>query len=241
MVSVLVHILALGAITTGHIFNHSEVFSNNGGVSAYESGDLDSALQRFSKSATKAPSNAAIQYNLGTTFHHTKALDKAQKQYQQAIQLGDREVQQKSFYNLGNSTFEQAQKIKESQSDMAKQLLTTSAQAYIEALKLDPDDSDARYNLEQTLLALEKLEPTENKEGDKDEENKDPNSKEDSDKKESKAKKDKEKQSKSEKKKEKPAQPMSKDEIKRILKAVEESERLQRDEKRRKVQGRGEW
>ncbi|MDX1476518.1 MAG: tetratricopeptide repeat protein [Saprospiraceae bacterium] len=81
-------------------------------------------------------------YNLGNAIYQQQRYEEAVRQYEAAIaQASDDELKARSFYNLGN-THLQAQQLEE------------GIEAYKNALKLMPQDLDAKKNL---TLALQQL------------------------------------------------------------------------------------
>ena len=59
----------------------------------------------------------------------------------QAVSIGDKGLQESSWFNAGNALFELGN-------------FKDSSQAYIQALRINPADKDAKYNLE---MALQKM------------------------------------------------------------------------------------
>ena len=104
--------------------------------------------QRYSQAQTileklqaKSGVGAQVGYNLGNVLYKQGHFDQAQAAYTQAgLKLNQKE-KSKAFYNLGNTAFMQ---------DQYEQAID----AYRGALKLNPKDKNAKYNLELALMRL---------------------------------------------------------------------------------------
>ncbi len=89
----------------------------------------------------KNPGKPEVLYNLGNSLVKQRKYSQAIQSLSQATGQGDKIIRQNSWYNTGNAFFE-AGRFKD------------SAEAYVQALKLDPSDRDAKHNLELALLKL---------------------------------------------------------------------------------------
>ncbi|ATL46778.1 hypothetical protein COR50_06085 [Chitinophaga caeni] len=208
----------------------------------------------YKKVLEKDAKNQVANFNLGNSLYEQKRFDDARNQYTNAAKFAQNATQAaNASYNVGN-TFMSNQKWKE------------SIEAYKEALRKNPHDEDARYNL---AYAKEKLKQQQQQQQNKDnkdnkddkknkdqqnKDNKDNKDKKDQDKKDQKDKdqqkkdqqnKDQQDQNKDQDKKdgqkEKP-QPMpsklSEKEAKQLLQALQQEEKKLQDEKLKKVKGR---
>lgn len=109
------------------------------GNKQYKQGQFDKALPEYQKVTQKNPKNVIAQYNTGNARFRSNKYDEAQKSYDDAIAATeDVKYKEKSFYNKGVS-FSKQQKLDE------------SIGAWKNALKLDPADEDARFNLQKAL------------------------------------------------------------------------------------------
>ena len=71
--------------------------------------------------------------------------------YRQAVESGDPAVDAQAWYNLGNSLFKQQQ-------------LEPALEAYKEALRRNPSDTDAKHNLEVALEQLQQQQQQQDRE-----------------------------------------------------------------------------
>lgn len=136
------------------------------------------AINDYLKIQAKDPNNQRLNYNLGIGLYRKGNYENAQFNFMQAAKSAKEPIlKEKAFYNLGNSFFQQED-------------YKSAINAYEEALKIDPKDEDAEFNLE---LAKKKLQEKDQK----DQENKDQKDEQNQDQ----DKKDKENQNKDQKQK----------------------------------------
>ena len=115
---------------------------NNDGNRYFKDGDYDKALQNYQRAQTGLPDAPEPYYNEANTHYRRGAFDQAAQALQKSLEKARDVMAEKAFYNLGN-TFYQAG------------ALDQAAEAYRNALRILPDDQDAKVNLE---LALQKKE-----------------------------------------------------------------------------------
>ncbi len=135
----------------------------------FEETNFKEAEVDYMKALEKNPESLKSQYNLGGALYKQENYEDASKLYNNLASLGTEKVSPAdSYYNLGN-TLLKAEKYPE------------SIEAYKNALRLNPDDMDAKYNLEYAKKKLQDQQQQEqNQDQDqdqdqdkKDEENKD--------------------------------------------------------------------
>ena len=114
------------------------VRQNNEGNKAYAQNAYLEAINLYQNAQIVNPELAEPYYNAANAFYREGQYDQALAQMQQALLHADADLTQHSYFNLGNSFFQ-------------SQDLETAVQSYIEALLLNPDDADAKYNLELAL------------------------------------------------------------------------------------------
>ncbi|MER2561275.1 MAG: tetratricopeptide repeat protein [Myxococcaceae bacterium] len=112
------------------------------GMTAYEQGDYERALQAFDRAEKAKGSDPRVHYNRGLALHKLNRTDDAKAAFNRALEL-DRggEYASKIHYNLGTMAAVNGQK------DEAIRELRR-------ALKKDPNDALARHNLEVILRDL---------------------------------------------------------------------------------------
>jgi Ca-activated chloride channel homolog len=88
------------------------------------------------------PEVADLHFNIGATFYKDGNYAEAEKEFQIAAGATDPVLRQEALYNLGNVAFQAGMKAR----DIEK--LKKAADYYQQALALNPNDEDARFNLE---------------------------------------------------------------------------------------------
>jgi Ca-activated chloride channel family protein len=102
---------------------------------AYSAGAYDEALRLFLDAQVDHPKDPRVAYNIGNSYYKKGDFAAAAQAYTQALAAKDPQLRAHATYNLGNALVRQ-------------QKLEEAAQAYEKALALEPQDDDARYNLE---------------------------------------------------------------------------------------------
>jgi len=105
------------------------------GNRAYAEKRFDAALDAYQDALIEDARAPVIHYNLGAALYQKKDYEKALESYDRVFETDDPLFQSRAHYNLGNTLYRAGR-------------LQEAIQAYEEALKLNPEDEDARYNLE---------------------------------------------------------------------------------------------
>jgi Ca-activated chloride channel family protein len=111
---------------------------NNRGNEKFEAEEYDAALDDYTSARLEEPDLPEPYYNGGNAFYRKGDLDKAQLQLNQSVRRAESATAQQTHYNLGNTFFQQ-------------QNWAEAIEAYKEALRINPDDWDAKHNLELAL------------------------------------------------------------------------------------------
>ena len=131
---------------------------NKDGNSAYAKQAYEEALSAYQFAQIESPELAEPYYNAANSLYRQGMYAEALEQISQALSFAKEEtLAENSFYNLGNSSF-------------STQEWETAIEAYKEALLLNPDDLDAKYNLELALQQMQQQEQQEEQEQDQDQE-----------------------------------------------------------------------
>lgn len=113
-----------------------DIFNGN---KAYKKNNYKAAENNYRNALKSAPENATANYNLGNTLYRKDNTEDAIQAYDNTIQNAtDKITKEKAWYNKGVA-YQNAKKLPECIS------------AYENALMLDPNDSDARQNLQRAL------------------------------------------------------------------------------------------
>jgi Ca-activated chloride channel family protein len=102
---------------------------------AYDAGAYDQAVQGFVDRQVESPEEPGLALNLGSAYFGMRDYERADLEFGRAALAADPTLRQEALYNLGNSAYRQGR-------------LEESVALYQTALELDPDDEDAKFNLE---------------------------------------------------------------------------------------------
>ena len=131
---------------------------NKEGNSAYAKQAYEEALSAYQFAQIESPELAEPYYNAANSLYRQGMYAEALEQLNQALSFAKEEaLAENSFYNLGNSSF-------------STQEWENAIEAYKEALLLNPDDLDAKYNLELALQQMQQQEQQEEQEQEQDQE-----------------------------------------------------------------------
>lgn len=112
---------------------------NQEGNDAYAKQAYEDAWARYQAAQIEDPAKAEPYYNAANTLYRQGNYQDALEQMQQALAYtNDESLAGRGFFNLGNTAYN-------------LQDLTTAVDAYKQALLRDPNDQDAKHNLELAL------------------------------------------------------------------------------------------
>lgn len=129
-------LLLLAGIFSGCATSAAE--HNNNAIAQAELGEYDAAIQSYQSAQVIEPENALLYFNASGAYANAERIEEAQSALEQAIQRGDDELAAAAYFNLGNIALEAGD------SEVA-------IDYYQQALLLNPDLDEARYNLEYAL------------------------------------------------------------------------------------------
>ena len=113
------------------------------GETSYAAGEYRAASQSF-RQALDRTGDPALHYALGNALYRMRRYEEAAKSFREATSVP--RLRRASYYNLGNAYVRTAEELPEKE-----QLLSQAVVAYQEALRLEPGDSAAKWNLELAL------------------------------------------------------------------------------------------
>ncbi len=126
-----------------HCFSQSANEQLAKGNELYTNQQYDQALEQYKALLTKNENSYAAQYNIGNTYFKLKNFTEATKAYEKALTQVSTPIEKaNTYYNLGNCL------VKENK-------LEAAVVQYKNALKQNPKDDEARYNLTKALNALQ--------------------------------------------------------------------------------------
>jgi tetratricopeptide (TPR) repeat protein len=113
----------------------------------YKEKQIDLSKKEYQKAVELAPQNPVAQYNLGNAEFRKDEYEDAEKSYDESIHHSDdKAATEKGMYNKGVAQIKQKK-------------LEESIASWKDALKRDPEDVEARENLQKALMELKMKQP----------------------------------------------------------------------------------
>lgn len=125
----------------------------------YREGRYDEAHEKYLEALRAAPDSIVIRFNDANALYQSDEFARAVDAYRGTIEVADPVLEAQAWYNLGNALYRQQQ-------------VEGALEAYKEALRRNPGDTDAKHNLE---VALEQLQQQEQQQQSDDSEGQDEN------------------------------------------------------------------
>ena len=123
---------------------------NNSGHEPYASADYEAALDAYVGARDRVPKMGEPYYNAGNALYRMDEIEESLSEYDEALKYARGDLRSRAFFNRGNAAFQAQQYIQ-------------AVEAYKEVLRMNPDDLDAKHNLE---LALRQLPPPQDQDDD---------------------------------------------------------------------------
>ncbi|MBN2030336.1 tetratricopeptide repeat protein [bacterium] len=101
----------------------------------YSEEKYDEANNKYQDALLENPTSLPVLFNVGNVLYKKNDYEKALESYQKVLNTDDPLFQSQAYYNIGNTLYRSG--------NLAESIL-----AYEQALKLNPEDQDAKYNLE---------------------------------------------------------------------------------------------
>jgi Ca-activated chloride channel homolog len=130
-----------------------------------ETAEQRSALRGYERLLEKKPYNAHAHYNAGTSAFWLKEYDKAADHLNKALITDDLDLQQRTYYNLGHAHFRAGEEVQDPNTKTEQ--WENALRAFQNSANLNPQDEDAKYNVEVVKKKLEELKKQQEKQQDK--------------------------------------------------------------------------
>jgi Ca-activated chloride channel family protein len=122
-------------------YGDSVAARNKEGNRLFQQGKFQDSEKAYLDAQLEAPGRPELLYNLGNALVKQKKYEPAIQSLRQSTGNADRGLQASSWYNLGNALYEAGKP-------------ADAAQAFVQALRTNPSDRDAKHNLELALRRL---------------------------------------------------------------------------------------
>ncbi len=126
------------------------------GKQLLEAGKYDDALDYFKKAEVDLPDSAEIAYDRGIALYRKAEFDKAKDAFMNALRTREPALEAKSKFNLGNCAYSTAlQKLTDLSGAIDE--LRKAITYWRDSLDLNPEDAEARQNIETAQLLIKDL------------------------------------------------------------------------------------
>ncbi len=115
----------------------------------FREGRYEDALAAYSEALEGGRDDPELRYNIGTTLLRLGRYAEAERQFARALHSVDPTLRTPTFYNLGLRFLEDGRGSPDPRAQA--RLLDAAVDAFRQALRLDPTDPDAKWNLELAL------------------------------------------------------------------------------------------
>jgi len=180
-----------------------------------KAGNLEKALRHYEMARLVEPDNPALDYNVGNVLHRGGRFEEAITEYTQALDGSDTKLAEMTHYNIGNTFYRMGD-------------LERAVRSYVNALLEDPQDLDAKHNLEMALKANQE----EKQQDEQDKKGGDEKQKKEDEQKKPDREQDERKEEKEEPREEREPRPqegeLTEEQAERILNALNEQEKEER-------------
>ncbi|HYG21677.1 MAG TPA: VWA domain-containing protein [Verrucomicrobiae bacterium] len=129
--------------------------SPSAGFRDYEAGKFGEALKQFEEALGRKPDDMRLRFNAGAAAYRQQLFQQASNHFNNVLAAPDLGLQQRAYYNLGNTLYQMGSEEADPQRKMAR--WQEALERYESALRLNQDDADAKFNLEFVRAELEKL------------------------------------------------------------------------------------
>ncbi|NJK93023.1 MAG: VWA domain-containing protein [Blastochloris sp.] len=122
-----------------------------------KSGQMTQAMESYRLEWQKNPDNLQLLYNLGVAAYRSQDYEEATRAFAETRNTRDLGLQQKAYYNLGNTQFRRGEAALPNNVEAAIKEWEAALDSYQGALALKPGDKDAQFNHDLVKKRLEEL------------------------------------------------------------------------------------
>ncbi len=137
-------IATIGMVLIGSsAFAETATGSVRAGNTLYQEGNYEEALKKYKAAQVESPKDERIMFNLGAVQYKLGQYEEALAEHLRSAQAEDPGIGAQSHYNAGNALYRAGR-------------LENAIEQYLQALEINPQDEDAKYNLEFVRREMER-------------------------------------------------------------------------------------
>ena len=148
--------------SSASVYAESLASKNKEGNRLYSEGKYEDAEKVYLDAQVQSPGRPEILYNLGNSLIKQKEYDQGLQALRQSMGKASEEIKRDSWFNAGNALFLMGN-------------YKDAVESFIQTLRLNPADQDAKHNLEMALRELKQQEQQPSDSDQRQEESKDQN------------------------------------------------------------------
>jgi len=130
---------------------------NDEGNDLFQQGAFIESISEYQRAQVDEPDAAEPYYNAANAYNRMNQADSVLTQTEQAVKTAEPGLASQAWYNLGNAYF-------------GAQNWPEAIEAYQQSLRLEPDDEDAKVNLELALEQMQQEQQQQQQQGEQSEE-----------------------------------------------------------------------
>src|SRR5262249_5107650 len=108
----------------------------------YNNGKYQDALKQYNQLLDRKQDDPRLHFNAGAAAYQSRQLDEAAKQFKEALSSPDIQMQQRAYYNLGNTLYRAGQM--DPDSGKKQKMWEEALKQFNNAISLDQLDADAK-------------------------------------------------------------------------------------------------
>ncbi|PQO33604.1 vWA domain-containing protein [Blastopirellula marina] len=131
------------------------------GNEALHAGDVEKALSSYQQAAVEAPNSPQLLYNQAVAQYRSGQVEAARNLFTQTLATGNKSLDAKARYNLGNCDYAEAVQLAEKDKPAAIAKLNSALDHYRNSLASNANDTDARANAQLAQMLIDQLQQEE--------------------------------------------------------------------------------
>ncbi len=115
----------------------------------FDRGEFAASAEAYARAVERRPNDASLHYNHGVSLYRAEDYSGARRAFERALSLGTPDVQERAFFNLGNTLYRLGeQALEEGDVAAARDRWASALDNYANTLELNPEAADAAANEE---------------------------------------------------------------------------------------------